>query len=406
MRPENTEINNLPTLFSHFEKIGATHPEKLSPVPMMNQMYRLADENSFPIGPYILKKTGQPITHNQTYDDTLMFDFDGMISLLNELGYQKVYDKEHKGLKVWKDLVYELEGEVEGVSIVYIVDYITNENQPTIQMELDDDMFGDEPTKGAGVRILSNEPKSFDELVKQIEDRKLFTQRKPEPNYVGLIVKTNHGYDTMPFKLPKQTIDIRMNYGDTFEPIHNKILSTLNEKNGKGLVLLHGTPGTGKTHYLKYLASQISGKRILFVPPYLVDFITSPEMTPFLIHNSNSILFIEDAERVITDRNENGSTGVANILNLTDGILSDILNIQVVATFNMDKHKIDKALLRKGRLIAEHQFDKLSLENTNRLIRHLNLGDDVDRGMTLTEIYNMAEVEYKSKEPVKKVMGF
>lgn len=406
MIPENTEIFDVPTFLAHYNKIGGEHPEKLNPVPMMNQMYRLADENSFPIGPYILKKTGRPITHNQTYDDMLMFDFDSMISLLNELGYKKVYDKEHRGLRVWKDLVYELEGEVEGVSTVYIADYITDESQPATQMEFDDDTFVDPPARGAGVRILSNEPKSFDELVKQIEDRKLFTQRKPEPNYVGLIVKTNHGYDTMPFKLPKQTIDIRMNYGDTFEPIHNKILSTLNEKNGKGLVLLHGTPGTGKTHYLKYLASQISGKRILFVPPYLVDFITSPEMTPFLIHNSNSILFIEDAERVITDRNENGSTGVANILNLTDGILSDILNIQVVATFNMDKHKIDKALLRKGRLIAEHQFDKLSLEDTNRLIRHLNLGDDVDRGMTLTEIYNMAEVEYKSEEPVKKAMGF
>jgi len=260
--------------------------------------------------------------------------------------------------------------------------------------------------RGAGVRVLSNEQKSFDELVKQIEERKLFTQRKHESNYVGLIVKTNHGYDTMPFKLPTQTIDIRMNYGDAFEPVHEKIISTLNQKNGKGLVLLHGTPGTGKTHYLKYLASQISGKRILFVPPYLVDFITSPEMTPFLIHNSNTILFIEDAERVITDRNESGSTGVANILNLTDGILSDILNIQIVATFNMDKHKIDKALLRKGRLIAEHQFGKLSLEDTNRLIRHLKLGDDVSSGMTLTEIYNMAEVEYKSEEPKTRSVGF
>lgn len=405
---ENTKIIDVQTLLANHIKLGGTgtHPEKLSPVPMLNQMYRLADENSFPIGPYILKKTGRPITHSQIYDDTSVFDFNGMLSLLNELGYQKIYDKEHRGLRVWKDLVYELEGEVDGLSTVYIADYDTGEMPPTVQIELDDDTFMDIPARGAGVRVLSNEPKNFVELVKQIEERKLFTQRKPEPNYVGLIVKTNHGYDTMPFKLPTQTIDIRMNYGDAFEPIHDKIISTLNQKNGKGLVLLHGTPGTGKTHYLKYLASQISGKRILFVPPYLVDFITSPEMTPFLIHNSNTILFIEDAERVITDRNENGSTGVANILNLTDGILSDILNIQIVATFNMDKHKIDKALLRKGRLIAEHQFDKLSLEDTNRLIRHLNFGDDVDTGMTLTEIYNMAEVEYKSEEPVKRSVGF
>jgi hypothetical protein len=109
---------------------------------------------------------------------------------------------------------------------------------------------------------------------------------------------------------------------------------------------------------------------------------------------------------VITDRNESGSVGVANILNITDGILSDILKIQIVATFNMDKQKIDKALLRKGRLIAEHQFDKLGLDDTNRLIGHLGLDYVSDVGMTLTEIYNLNEVEYKSKEETKRTVGF
>jgi ATP-dependent 26S proteasome regulatory subunit len=163
-------------------------------------------------------------------------------------------------------------------------------------------------------------------------------------------------------------------------------------------------PGTGKTHYLKYLASKIEGKRVLFIPPYLADFITSPEMTPFLIQNSDSVLFIEDAERVITDRNTNGSTGVSNILNLTDGILSDILNIQIVATFNMDKRKIDTALLRKGRLIAEHKFDALPADDAQNLINHLGISHTTTTPMTLTEIYNINEAEYKSEEPTR--IGF
>ena len=63
----------------------------------------------------------------------------------------------------------------------------------------------------------------------------------------------------------------------------------------------------------------------------------------------SKILIIEDAERVISDRESNGSpAGVSNILNLTDGILGDCLNIQVIATFNMKREKIDQALLRKG----------------------------------------------------------
>jgi ATP-dependent 26S proteasome regulatory subunit len=180
----------------------------------------------------------------------------------------------------------------------------------------------------------------------------------------------------------------------------------LNGKKSKGLVLLHGTPGTGKTHYLKYLASKIKNKRVLFIPPFLADFITSPEMTPFLIQNAGSVLFIEDAEKVITDRNTGGGNGVSNILNITDGILSDILNIQIVATFNMDKKKIDEALLRKGRLIAEHKFDALPVEDSQALIDHLGFDYKTDKPMTLTEIYNLSEVEYKSEDKGREKIGF
>jgi ATP-dependent 26S proteasome regulatory subunit len=128
-------------------------------------------------------------------------------------------------------------------------------------------------------------------------------------------------------------------------------------------------------------------------------------MTPFLIQNSNSVLFIEDAENVITDRNINGSNGVSNILNITDGILSDILKIQVVATFNMDKAKIDSALLRKGRLIAEHKFDALPMDDANVLLKHLGKEANATKEMTLTEIYNVDEDEFKSEEAKPKI-GF
>jgi SpoVK/Ycf46/Vps4 family AAA+-type ATPase len=244
-------------------------------------------------------------------------------------------------------------------------------------------------------------------IYKEVTDAivSLTTSKKQEANNVALVIQTQRGYDTQTFELPKQKLDIDLNYGKGFKPVHEKIIKQLNEPNGKGLVLLHGVPGGGKTHYLKYLASKIKDKQVLFIPPYLADFITSPEMTPFLIQNSNSVLFIEDAENVITDRNINGSNGVSNILNITDGILSDILKIQVVATFNMDKAKIDSALLRKGRLIAEHKFDALPMDDANALLKHLGKEENATKEMTLTEIYNVDEEEFKSEDEKPKI-GF
>jgi hypothetical protein len=64
----------------------------------------------------------------------------------------------------------------------------------------------------------------------------------------------------------------------------------------------------------------------------------------------------------------------------------------------MDKAKIDSALLRKGRLIAEHKFDALPIEDANNLINHLGKNYVATKPMTLTEIYNLEETEYKSED--------
>jgi predicted AAA+ superfamily ATPase len=44
------------------------------------------------------------------------------------------------------------------------------------------------------------------------------------------------------------------------------IQQRLRKKEDKGIVLLHGLPGTGKTTYLRYLIGRIK-KRVLFVSP-------------------------------------------------------------------------------------------------------------------------------------------
>jgi hypothetical protein len=62
----------------------------------------------------------------------------------------------------------------------------------------------------------------------------------------------------------------------------------------------------------------------------------------------------------------------------------------------MDKAKIDTALLRKGRLIAEHKFDALPVDDSNNLLNSLGKEANATKPMTLTEIYNIEEEEFKS----------
>ncbi len=120
--------------------------------------------------------------------------------------------------------------------------------------------------------------------------------------------------------------------------------------------------------------------------------ISKPEFLTFLLTHPNSILIIEDAENIIRDRNEitlDASQAVANLLNLSDGLLGDAMHMQIIATFNCDLGIIDKALLRKGRLIANYEFGKLDVKNAKILSEKLGFGmEHISIPMTLAEIYN------------------
>lgn len=221
------------------------------------------------------------------------------------------------------------------------------------------------------------------------------------------LVKVEHGHmDTEEYDLYIPPMELELNYGESFKDVHDTIINRLNRKNDKGIILLHGQHGTGKTSYIKYLTSLIEEKDILFIPPSMAEMLSDPSMIPFLMDHRDSILIIEDAERVIGDRESGNvsSAGVSNVLNLTDGILGDCLSIQIIATFNMRKENIDKALLRKGRLIAEHKFEKLSVDETNKLLKHLEKNTEVKEGMTLADIYNIDVEVHKTIKTSK--LGF
>lgn len=237
------------------------------------------------------------------------------------------------------------------------------------------------------------------------EKLKEFEKTKKKSNIS--LVKNEMGHmDTEDFSLFIPPMELELNYGREFLKVHETIVDNLNRNFGKGIILLHGDPGTGKTSYIKYLTSLIKEKDILFIPPSMAEMISEPSIIPFLMEYKNSILIIEDAERVISDREGKGSpAGVSNILNLTDGILGDCLGIQILATFNMKREKIDQALLRKGRLIAEHKFEKLNVDDSNKLLKHLNKDVTVEEPMCLADIYNIDVELHKTKENKNKI-GF
>jgi hypothetical protein len=196
-------------------------------------------------------------------------------------------------------------------------------------------------------------------------------------------------------------------YKNDFQPVHKHIVDNL-KKNESGLYLFHGEPGTGKTTYIKYL-STLTNRDMIYVPVAFIDSLIDPSFLPALLKKRHSILVIEDAEKALLAREPGDSSSlVSAILNITDGIMGNVFSISVIATYNSRRQDIDKALLRKGRLKGEYQFDKLEIEQAQKLLDENKINFTAKQPMTLAEIFNTQEPDMVTSVELKqeKRMGF
>lgn len=213
---------------------------------------------------------------------------------------------------------------------------------------------------------------------------------------------------TVPMKIDFYPKNLELNYGKEILTFDNKIAEFIESKKS-GLVILSGEPGTGKTSYLRHVIQKYSGdSMILYIQNTDFEYILRPEFTSFLTMQKNSILIVEEADALMLPKDEgNLASGIGNLLNLTDGLLGDAYKLKIFVTFNnFSKKKVENALLRPGRLVAEYKFKPLSIENAKKLAEAEGLElptSDKDK-LTLAEIYNKEPL--MNTDTKEKVIGF
>lgn len=279
----------------------------------------------------------------------------------------------------------------KGMRSVNTIYFLTNE----LMIDIED-----------GYVVLAHQEDQEAAAVQIIQQLKKIIRRQKTKHEFCLISSSSHGLHTYEIDLKKPKLDLKKHYNDDIEGMHITTLKCLRQNNKSGLILLHGVPGTGKSTYIRYLIHQLK-KKVIFMPPNFAKSLEAPEVTRLLIENANTVFVIEDAEDLLVSRDQFKNSSISMLLNLTDGLLGESLGIQIIATFNTHISNIDKALLRKGRLIGLYEFKALSIDKSKKLLEENGIiNTEIKQPMTLADIYNTEQNEFTINTNKRASIGF
>ena len=188
-------------------------------------------------------------------------------------------------------------------------------------------------------------------------------------NTIGISV---NGLEIEPINLKEDNDNTDMFYNTTtFKRVEKAIKGI--KKADKGLTILYGERGTGKTSVINYIASKLD-RIVIFIPSNMIEHtINNPEFRKFIKKYEKPVLVLDDCELFLGgDVYSKSSMFANNVLQMVDGFLSDTMNVNIVAILNIeDEDEIDPSLLECNNLIEVVEFEDLSEEEANDLAKHL-----------------------------------
>lgn len=253
---------------------------------------------------------------------------------------------------------------------------------------------------------------TFDTFLKKSSE--IITKEEKERHPVYMLTSCIDGLSLTEIGEMKQSLE-RGNYMPNILGSFDHICKNLKQTKtcmGK-LVILSGIAGSGKTNMVKGIIEDISKETMcIILPSNMITSLDGPQLVTLMLSYKkrevwNSVtedyeekisdrpfVFIaEDCDEFLVPRENSNSSLMSGLLNLTDGIVSDLLNVRFIATTNADHLLIDDALKRPGRLLSHCSIDDLPPEKCNEIYQRITEGKGeylYKSYATLAQIYGRA----------------
>jgi hypothetical protein len=157
-------------------------------------------------------------------------------------------------------------------------------------------------------------------------------------------------------------------------------------KSDQSVLLMAGPPGTGKSTILRHMLSDYNLEAEIIYDEKIMD---NDAIFQNFLFGSSDIMIIEDADRILSPREDGDNSLMARFLNVSEGIIK-LPNKKMIFTTNItDYRKVDPALIRPGRCFDVLHTRELTFHEAQTAARVAGLEPPtVDREYTLAELWN------------------
>jgi len=210
-----------------------------------------------------------------------------------------------------------------------------------------------------------------------------------DDNNFNILRLSENGYEVEPYPIDvsEDSDYFKLYFNDDIIKSSNRLIRFLNKEN-KGLSLLYGDRGSGKSIFINHIINKTK-KFIIYIPIGMIEHtINSPDFLFFLRRYNNSIIIIDDCEIYFNKLYKKTSLYTSNLLQIIDGLVSETLDIQIILGMNSDREEIDSNILNSDCLSHEIRFDKLNPIKATELSEKIGKNKSYDSPVKLSKVLN------------------